>query len=60
MEKFILRNWLWLVIGIVITRNAVEFAYAERGYVAVGSEWLVLPMILLLVHFAREIFKGGR
>lgn len=55
MEKFIIRNWSWLVIGIVLTRKAVEFAYAERGYVAVGGEWLVLPVVLGLTHFAREL-----
>lgn len=55
MEKFIIRNWIWLVVGLVLTRKAVEFAYAERGFVAFGGEWLVLPTVLFLAHFAREI-----
>ena len=54
MEKFIIRNWIWLIIGIIFTRKAVEFAYIERGYAAFGGEWLVLPVILGLVYFARE------
>lgn len=58
MEKFIIRNWIWLVIGIVLTRKAVEFAYIERGYVAFGGEWLVLPVVLGLVHFAREFRRN--
>ena len=55
MEKFITRNWIWFVIGIILTRKAVEYAYIERGYVAFGSEWLVLPVVLLIVHFVREV-----
>ena len=43
MEKYIVRNWIWLVTGLILTRKAIEFAYAERGYVAFGGEWLVLP-----------------
>lgn len=57
MEKFIIRNWIWLVIGIVLTRKAVEFAYAERGYVAFGGEWLVLPVVLGLARFCKSVQK---
>lgn len=38
MEKYIVRNWIWLVTGLILTRKAVEFAYAERGCVAFGGE----------------------
>lgn len=55
LEKYIVRNWIWLVIGLILTRKAVEYAYAEREYVAFGGEWLVLPVILLAVHMAREV-----
>lgn len=58
MEKFIIRNWIWLVIGIVLTRKAVEFAYAERGYVAFGGEWLVLPVVLGLARFVRAFRRN--
>lgn len=58
MEKFIVRNWIWLVIGLVLTRKAVELAYAERGCIAFGGEWLVLPAVLFLVHFAREFRRN--
>lgn len=55
LEKYIVRNWIWLVIGLILTRKAVEYAYAERGYVTFGGEWLVLPVILLAVHMVREV-----
>ena len=55
MEKYIAQNWIWLVAGLILTRKAVEFAYAERGYVAFGGEWLVLPVMMLLVHLAGNV-----
>lgn len=58
MEKYITRNWIWLVAGLILTRKAVEFAYAERGYVAVGGEWLVLPVMMLLVHMIRNVRRS--
>lgn len=55
MEKYIVRNWIWLLAGLILTRKAVEFAYAERGYVAFGGEWLVLPVLMMLVHMIRTV-----
>lgn len=55
MEKFIVRNWLWLAAGCILTRKAVEAAYTERGYVAFGGEWLVLPVLLLAVYIVRIV-----
>ena len=55
MEKYIVRNWIWLVTGLILTRKAVEFAYAERGCVAFGGEWLVLPGMMMLVHIVRDV-----
>ncbi len=55
LEKYIVRNWIWLVAGLILTRKAVEFAYAERGYVTFGGEWLVLPVILMVVHMVRNL-----
>lgn len=55
IEKYITRNWIWLVTGFILTRKAIEFAYAERGYVAFGGEWLVLPVMMMLVHIVRDV-----
>ena len=41
--------------GLILTRKAVEFAYAERGYVAFGGEWLVLPVMMMMVHIVRDV-----
>lgn len=55
IRRFIIRNWFWLVVGIVLTRKAVEYAYIERGYADFGGEWFVCPIILMAVHLAREM-----
>lgn len=55
VKKFVIQNWIWLVIGIVLTRKAVEYAYDVRGYVAIGGEWLILPFILMTIYLFREI-----
>lgn len=70
MIRFILKNWIWIVVGVLLTAWAVEYTYRQRGYIAVGGEWLITPIILLVVHFTRqfvredlpmliEIFAGG-
>ena len=53
-HNYILENWLAVVTGCILTRKGIEIAYTERGYVAIGGEWLIFPMILMLV----ECFKG--
>lgn len=58
MEDFIIRNWILLVTGLILTRKAVEFAYAERRYVAFGGEWLVLPVMLMLAHIVRSVRRS--
>lgn len=58
MEKFVDRNWIWLTTGMILTRKAVEFAYAERGYVAFGGEWFILPVMMMLVCMARTVRRS--
>lgn len=40
-----------------MTAAAVRIAYEERGYVAVGSEWLVLPFTVLLFKWGKEFLE---
>lgn len=56
--KYILNNWFLIAIGCVLTRKAVESAYLERGYVAVGGEWFILPTFLLLAEIARMMYRS--
>ena len=52
---WIIKNWLILAAGIILTALAVRYAYHERGYIAAGSEWTVLPFMFLLRALCREI-----
>ena len=53
VKMYVSRNWLWIVVGLILTEVFVKMAYAERGYVAYGGEWLTLPLVLMLVEVSR-------
>ncbi len=55
VKEFIRRNWYWVALGTVLTKFAVRYTYQERGYVAYGGEWLVLPVILMTVYLVRDV-----
>lgn len=55
VKRYVSRNWMWMVIGLVLTEVFVKAAYAERGYLAYGGEWLTLPLILMLIETVRNI-----
>lgn len=48
MMRWIIRNWLTISVGLILTALAVRYAYNDRGYIAFGSEWLVMPFLFLL------------
>jgi len=55
--KWLLSNWIWIVVGCILTKLAIEYAYIERGYKAYGGEWLTLPLILLIVSFVKDVIR---
>lgn len=59
MKFFILKNGICLVIGTLLTMWIVACVCNQRGYEAVGGEWLITPIILLLVNFSRKFEKKG-
>jgi len=58
--RYILRNWVWIVAGMIFTKEAVRNAYVARGYIAYGGEWLVLPLMLMAVGLIRNICNTVR
>lgn len=50
------------VVGIVATAVAASYAFADRGYFAVGGEYafLALPLLGMCVEYAVEDRWGGR
>jgi len=55
VKMYVSRNWLWIVVGLILTEVFVKMAYAERGYVAYGGEWLTLPLVLMLGEGSRGV-----
>lgn len=54
-KRYISRNWLWIIAGLILTEVFVKMAYAERGYVAYGGEWMTLPLVLMLAEVSRRV-----
>lgn len=40
VRRLLKENWIPIVVGILLTKWAVDYAYRVRGYDAIGSEWL--------------------
>ena len=57
MKSWLIKNWILLSSGLLMTAEFVKVAYEERGYVAFGGEWLVLPIMILLKVFVRDFIK---
>lgn len=61
MKKYLAKNWHLILAGIVLTAFAVPHTYKTRGYFAIGGEWLILPVILMIAYmvkvFTQDIFK---
>ena len=55
IKQLLLRNWIWIILGLIATKHAVFYAYQDRGYMAIGGEYLVLPVILMIASMARSI-----
>lgn len=54
MKRYISKKWYLIVAGLVLTEVFVRMAYAERGYIAYGGEWLTLPILLT----GDEVLRG--
>lgn len=57
IKRYVSRNWIWIVTGLILTEVSVKIAYAERGYIAYGGEWLIFPLVLMIVEMVRSIGK---
>lgn len=71
LRRFILRNWLPLTVGFLTTAWAVNCQYQSRGYMAIGSEWLITPFLVFVTRATKngvryelpmwiELFGGER
>lgn len=60
--KIVGRWWLIFTVAFVLQGKAIETAYVERGYLAYGGEYLIVPLVLIIAisveHFISD-FKGA-
>ena len=56
VRRLLKENWIPIVVGILLTKWAVDYAYRVRGYDAIGSEWLSL----FITPFTIFIFNWGK
>lgn len=60
IRRYIIRNWFWIVLGLVLTRKAMEYCYRQRGSFQVGGEFFILPVILMAVYLIPNIVTAGK
>lgn len=56
VKRFVMRYWLAISVGMIGTAKAAELAYSERGYMAFGGEYLVLPVVVMGVYLTENLF----
>lgn len=54
LEKWIVRHWIALASGGVLTGIVLRITYATRGQLVIGGEWLIIPVLFLIEYFIRE------
>lgn len=45
------------VAGIVTTQSLIPIARAERGYDAIGGEWLIAPLFIIIVVMVQSFMS---
>jgi hypothetical protein len=57
MRRWLNKHWLYVIafgVGLILTPVAIRSAYTARGYFAIGGEYLVLPLALLVAGLINE------
>lgn len=60
VRRLLKENWIPIVVGILLTKWAVDYAYRVRGYDAIGSEWLVLPFTIFIFNWGKAVWEELR
>lgn len=55
IKQFTLHYWLSISIGMMITPFAVQCACMDRGYIAFGGEYLILPAMVMFAYMLRQV-----
>ncbi|WP_213997010.1 hypothetical protein [Tepidanaerobacter syntrophicus] len=60
MKKFFQKHWLYIIAfttGAILTPAAIHSAYIQRGYFAIGGEYLIIPFMLIMARLVEAITK---
>lgn len=60
LERWIVKHWIALSVGCLLMAAAVRMAYAQRGYVAIGGEWAIIPIMFLIEWFIKARRREAR
>lgn len=60
LGKWIVRHWIAMCVGCVLMGIALRIAYAERGYMAFGSEWLIIPAVFVVEGCIKDYMRRRR
>ena len=52
--------WFLATIGIILTPLAHKFETARRGYSAIGGEFLIAPLLLLVAMLIGQMYELPR
>lgn len=52
--------WIAGEIGAVLTPFAIVNTWSQRGYFAIGGEWFIAPLFLMIVAIIDMGIHGGR
>lgn len=58
MRRWLNKHWLYIVafgVGLMLTPMSIRAAYIQRGYFAIGGEYLIIPFMLLVTMLIDEI-----
>ena len=44
-----------IIIGIFLTPTVISEAFVQRQYIAIGGEWLLIPLALLVVFLFKSL-----
>lgn len=54
-KRFIMHYWLSISLGMIATPFAIQYAYQDRGRLAFGGEYLVLPSMVMGAYLLRQV-----
>lgn len=60
IETWIEKHWMALCAGCVLMGISLRAVYVERGYMAIGSEWMIIPMVFAIENCIKKCRRGKK